>query len=270
MKGLFNLGNTCYLNSGLQLLLNTSDLCNFIINNNCDELEIISEFINNYYTSDLNVLSPQKIKTLVEERNDIFIGNDQHDPSEFIIFFLDIIDTIFKKKYNSNIDSIYTFESNIKLKCDNCLHISEHIEKNNYLLLDINNDYSELDDCYRGSKSREKLDIICERCKYESSSKRTNIVKWSNNLIIWLKRFKQDKHRMSKNNQEINIPIMWRHNMVLKGAIIHYGNLHGGHYMYVGNVNDRWYLFNDSSVNEINNIDHYLKNAYMLYYKNNN
>jgi ubiquitin C-terminal hydrolase len=34
----------------------------------------------------------------------------------------------------------------------------------------------------------------------------------------------------------------------LKGAIIHSGSYYSGHYIYIGNINNTWYLFNDNIV----------------------
>ena len=67
----------------------------------------------------------------------------------------------------------------------------------------------------------------------------------------------------------LNIPIEWRHGYILKGFVIHSGSLHGGHYVYVGNHNGEWILFNDSSTKEIseNEVNSYLKTAYVLYYE---
>jgi ubiquitin C-terminal hydrolase len=284
-KGFMNIGNTCYLNSGLQMLIQNKDLCNLIskYSEHSTQLKIIDNFINEYYTGNNNVMIPRDIKLLVENRQQMFVGFRQHDSAEFIVFLLDIIDEEIKKitnKSNQNevtgIDSIFLLESNVRIKCKlkSCLGISEHVEKNSYLLLDINNDTKTLDCCYRLSKSSEILEnniYYCEKCKTKTlASKRNNIITWPNNLIIWLKRFKQTGNRLEKLDNMLSIPLLWRHNMKLQGFIVHSGGLHGGHYIYVGLINDKWYLFNDSSVSEIlypPQFNNYLSSAYMLYYK---
>ena len=221
---------------------------------------------------------PRNIKALVEQRQQIFIGFGQQDAAEFIVFLLDIIDDEIKKisKESNGIDSIFSLESNVRIKCKlkTCLNINEHIEKNNYLLLDINKESKTLDECYRLSKSSEILEesnYNCDKCKNKTiASKRINVIKWPNNLIVWLKRFKQNGTRLDKMDNMLEIPLEWRHNMKLQGFVIHSGGLHGGHYVYVGLVNNKWYLFNDSSVSEIQyeqQLSNYLSCAYLLYYK---
>ena len=75
---------------------------------------------------------------------------------------------------------------------------------------------------------------------------------------------------LRKNNNKINIPLLWRHNYILQGGIIHMGNLNGGHYIYFG-YSDKWFIINDESVHLINDINaflaNYASNFYVLYYK---
>ena len=68
-----------------------------------------------------------------------------------------------------------------------------------------------------------------------------------------------------KNNKTINIPLEWRHNYFLKGFVIHSGGPGGGHYISVAQVNNKWYLFDDTRKNEIekDQVDHVLKLAIM-------
>ena len=49
--------------------------------------------------------------------------------------------------------------------------------------------------------------------------------------------------------------------------VFHSGNLYGGHYVYAGNVNDKWYLFDDSSISELNNnaLARIVNNGYIYY-----
>ena len=84
----------------------------------------------------------------------------------------------------------------------------------------------------------------------------------------------------SKNNCAVNIPLTlniskyFSNNNIdiynLYAVIQHYGNLSGGHYVAIcENIDQKWYLFDDSKVTEIDpcNIDQ--KAAYILFYRKN-
>lgn len=276
MKGLNNIGNTCYLNTGLQMLLQNKELHQLVLKHSkdSDKLKTIANFYEEYHNSSSGSLNPSNIKMIVEERQNMFQGFNQHDSSEFVIYLLDIINDEIKD--SSQLNSIYGLHMNIRIKCKlrECLNIVNKKEISNILFLDIEQEYTELDDAYRSYRSRDKLDsdnmYYCEKCKDKRiASKRTSIKDWPNNLIIILKRFKQTGFRVQKMNQPLDIPLEWRHDNKLQGAIIHYGSMNGGHYVYVGKYNDKWYLFDDSNVSEIpsqEKLKVLLTHAYCLYY----
>ena len=284
MKGFKNIGNTCYINSGLQMLVQNTELCQLIIkySSGSEILNKIAQFIHQYYDESLSeIIIPLEIKNIVEDRKDLFEGFEQQDSTEFIICLLNIIDEEIKKnnKDIEGIQSIYEINFNVRIKCKSkeCLQIYNRKEFNNFLLLDINSSCTSLEDAYRNFKSGVKLDsdnkYFCENCQAKKiASKRHTIDVWPKYVNIWLKRFSQNEKIFIKNNQKLDIPIKWRHNNYLQGAIIHYGSLNGGHYVYVGKHKSKWYLFNDSSVSEINNeseLKNLLSNAYWLCYKQN-
>lgn len=274
MKGLINCGNTCYLNAGLQMFIQNNDFINLILKNDANNsiLEILSKFLNEYISSKKKSICPITVKELVEQKNSIFVGNQQNDAGEFIIFFLDIINDELKKK---NIDNeLFEIHTKIKIKCKlkKCLNISTQIEKINFLLLDINDNFTTLDDCYIDYNKRIKFEndelYFCDKCNAKRiASKRIEIIHFPKHLIIYLKRFIYDGTRCFKNNKSIDIPLCWK-NYNLQGIIFHSGSLYSGHYIYIGKNNNKWYMFNDNDVSEIDisRLNDYKNFGYILYY----
>ena len=277
------MGNTCYLNAGLQMLIQNIDLCNLILKYSEYSLILnkLSILISEYYNKNSNPISPIQIKKIIEDKSPMFNGWGQQDSTEFVISLLDIIDTEIKKidKNSKGIYNIFGINLNVRIKCKHteCLQIFNHTEENNFLLLDLDSNISTLDDLYRKFKSSDILDndnqYYCEKCgKKRDATKRYEIIDWPNYLFIQFKRFKQNGNNYTKQNQQIDINLKWRHDMELVGAIIHYGNINSGHYVYVGKQLDKWYLYNDASVSEIMNdieLNKILYHAYWLMYKKN-
>lgn len=279
MKGFNNLGNTCYLNSGLQMIIQNKELCSIVFKF-ADKSTILQEYaniINEYYNSTNSTINPKIIKKLVSERNNIFSGFNQQDSSEFIMFFLDLINSEINKfsKDKNLVDKLYELEIQTDTKCKvlSCLNVSTNIEKPTILMLNVDETCNTLDNCYDLSLKRVKLEgmeqYYCDNCKKKRiASQRKKVSFSSNNLIVLLRRFTQTSYKLSKYSQEIKVPIEWRNGYMLTGIVFHSGNLHGGHYVYIGKINNKWFLFNDSHVSEINKtvLINYINNGYIYYY----
>lgn len=99
--GLHNLGNTCYLNSALQMLASVDVFSTTL-------WEHVPEFSDSTLRQELlNVLErlnrgetvrPDLFKTQVDERSPLFVGYRQQDAHEFLTTLLDLLDEDYKKK----------------------------------------------------------------------------------------------------------------------------------------------------------------------------
>ena len=274
MKGFHNMGNTCYLNSALQMLMNMDEFCQMLraIKTDSDKLNIVRHLIKVYHRQDdSSVLAPRAIKDMVGERKKRFGSYGQQDSSEFMIFLFDIIDEELKKDKIPGFNNILTIKSNINIKCklSKCLKESEHDENNIFLHLPMARSLTE---CYQKYKMIEKLEgdnmYNCEGCNKKTiSRKKIETLELPKNLLIIINRY---DNRLRKDNSNIDMPLEWRHNYKLIGGIVHSGGYGGGHYYYFGKKDNRWYLFNDSNISSIHSNSQVLdlaSKSYILHYK---
>lgn len=334
--GLTNLGNTCFLNSALQCLLNTPQIADYFMNDlHMKEINItnplgskgavtlsFAHLTKQYWSrEDIDEINPKELYGVISHFAPQFSHGTQEDSHEFIAFLLDIIHedlnrvkvkpTIEDKDYNDDkleehaseawkhylmrnksiIVDLFQGQSKSTLKCLKCGLVSHKFEPFMYLSLPIPEQTKKkqkvtLVECMEEFSKEEKLEgderWNCPKCKtLVDSTKKMEIWKLPNLLIVHLKRFKFTREKRAKIRTLIDFPHVdldltkvaagqQRDKPIydLYAVSNHEGNLGGGHYYtFAKNRDDaNWYAYNDSEVLTLSPDQLVSPAAYLLFF----
>lgn len=274
--GLNNIGNTCYMNAVVQLLMSCSDATQlFEKKYSSNVLQKFGMFVSRYQSSDVSI-DPTEIKEIISNHS-LFEGFNQHDAHECLIYLIDILDSELKKCGLPELGATffnhkyYTHIENLEFPEKRSLFFPELI-----LSLPVSDT---LIQSYNQFCEPETLDgWESEIAKRRVLAQKHNVVYyWPKYLFVMFTKY---DNNIQKNFANIDIPFFWRINNHYKnsvetvvymflGAIVHIGNTWGGHYVSVVYRSNKFFLCDDEDIKEItkDQATRLIRNAYLVLFE---
>ena len=272
MLGLVNNGNTCYLNSALQLITSSKYFINYVIKNQFDNESLyirLLELTVKKWTDDKVIINPSIIHKMVSQKSGMFRGRRQEDSHTFLLILFELL-------RDENKDIIEkSFDTRIKYTntCQECNKKTIKRQTTPILSINCSNNFRQSFDEFFSEES--EIDYNCEDCNSEKINIKTSIEKYGSNLILHIRRYERNPktQKYTKNNDDFIIKdkISFSKRIYeLRGFIAHFGSgLNSGHYVFIGkDVDKNWCIYNDKACNVIPNFElkTFYKSAYILLY----
>lgn len=285
--GMYNVGNTCYLNSTLQALFHVPALVNWLLSDShhtskCEQNDGGGECLTCAVAKTLQfshqksgcAIKPFYIYNKLKLICRTMVPGQQEDAHEFLRYLLEGMERAYLmrrkagkldsySKETTPINQIFGGYIRTEVKCLQCGHVSTTFQHFQDLLVDIRK-ASTLDEALNSYFSREQLDnndYKCEACKRRvPATKQFSLERAPKVLCVQLKRFSVLGGKISRHidfRQTIDMgPYLWRESneplqqltYKLMSIVTHMGpSVNCGHYTAVAQVSTGQYYSFDDS-----------------------
>ena len=283
--GLRNLGNTCYMISGLQCLSNTPNVTEFFLRTKLTKGRLAQSYaclMGDMWSGQYTCVKPDEVKECVSKYSSVFRGYNKADARELINVLLNSLhDELKNVDDESIINDLYTLKIESRLTCEECSYRDDSNEPMKFLALrpNVQNDRrTTLDDLLTLFQESKTLngDLDCNKCHKPTPHSMKKIFQHSLPPVI-IVHFTRFNRTRVKDENPVEFPIKYNFDgsdesrYELIGIISHVGSIYSGHYTaYAKNSwTQKWYYFNDSTTHPIDksvNDPSVARNAYMLIY----
>ena len=258
MKGLRNLGNTCYFNSALQCVLQIPPISNYaILNKYVGDCEFTREYFDlvrrMWIVKEPMTENPEKLMGIFRTRFPQFDNSDEHDCQEAFLHIIDLLEkefpTLIKNSMYATMSHTTKCKSETSVISDNtCIHLLTP-KRNGNTLADLIRSYHE-------------WNVFSN---YEDAKGVVHNAAASRTLFETLPRILVFSFAMYDSKKRVHIDMELTINgtkFVLFGTCVHRGIMNSGHYVAYTKHNDKWYLKDDEMATVVDTIPlhdyHYL------------
>lgn len=228
-----NIGNSCYVNSALQICLHSKRLWK-------ECCEIIGEsYLINF------LMAVTTVRQKYAEANKIHIW-EQCDSVSILRYLFDKINDLYPKGFNP----LYGLCLHSQYKCGDCKVITHQRQFESIYCLFPNRDSKSIQEMLHEEFKKTEIEHKCEKCESKKCTRSVSLDSIPEYIFISLQHIGDDTDFKINSSIEINSI-----DYSLKGCIEHLGmSEHGGHYVsYFKNSSDEWSLFDDDKIVPIQN-----------------
>jgi ubiquitin C-terminal hydrolase len=244
MRGLFNLGNTCYFNTAVQCLAHIPALSRHLFLNDYEgPCEITREYQKVakqlFLSGKSDPVDPRALLAVFKTKFSAFADGGQHDAQEVIVCLIDIFEKSLGKEFITEIFNGEEIQETVFPG-----GVSKRSEIFTTLILDVNSET----DLVTLLKEREKhvgiSDYIDENGnKHNVAAIGRRVIKWPKILCFTFS--------MYSRKFPIEIPTEI-YDRKLFAVVLHSGMMFGGHYAIAVKRYGKWYIKDDDTVSELN------------------
>ena len=259
MRGLWNLGNTCYFNTAVQCLAHVPPLTKHFFFTDLSGLhcDITREYQNVvkqlFVKGRTDPVSPSDLLGAFRVRFPQFVRNQQHDAQEAVLLLIDVFEESLGKDFiqglfNGEETQLTTWRTGS----------SEVKNQFTTMLMDVS------EPCHlRDLLSDREIPTSLE--DYTDTDGNVHKATVSRKVTKWPD-FTSFSFSMYEHKFPIEIPFEFK-GLKVFACILHQGHQNGGHYALLVRRYDKWYIKDDGSVHEIPNIEILRGDFYMAFYR---
>lgn len=270
VKGLSNLGNSCFMNSALQCLAHIKPLAKLVLesaesSNEKQTYQNFKEFLKSYYNSNSHVVTPTNLFRTMKNINSRMTPGRQHDAHEYMLGIVDFVENHFKKsKQSEKFEKVFGGRLVSDVTCSQCHHVSSTFENmislslvasfpNSQDISKSNNLQSLIQDYFKPDHLVKENRYKCDKChKKVDATRQYHMDQPPNTVLLHLKRFNYMSKKISKrvdfpetisfDGQVKHKKQNEEHQYALMGVVVHLGNsLFGGHYIAYVRNGPKWF-----------------------------